>query len=403
MSPHYSRAEILLAQSRPADAEREVRLALSAGPNDPLALALLARALVEQQRAREALEPARAAVAAAPGLAYTYHVLAHVHLSLDESKAALAASDSALALDPGDGDLIAQRASIHLARRDWRAALADAEDALCIQAENTFAANIRAVALRQLGRADEAARVGAGILSRAPEDAMSHCTQGWTLLHDGDAAGAQRHFREALRLDPEHEPARQGMLEALKARNPVYRVLLAYFLWMGRQSTSIQWAFMLMTLFGQRFARRLAEQNPALGVVIWPLLIGFYGFVYLCWTAAPMFNLVLLLDRFGRLTLSRAERRASAWFGLSLAPMVVTAVIWAAGGDSLPFLLTVVVSIGVAITVTREQKHSRWIMGGATAVLAAGGTLSLVSTHNGYLGLVLIVFLAMQFTAGLLR
>ena len=45
MSHHLSRAEILLAQSRPADAEREARMALGQAPGDPLALTLLARAL----------------------------------------------------------------------------------------------------------------------------------------------------------------------------------------------------------------------------------------------------------------------------------------------------------------------------------------------------------------------
>lgn len=403
MSHHLSRAELLLAQSRPADAEREARLALAQGPGDPLALSLLARSLVDQKKPREALEPARAAVTAAPDLAYVHHVLAHVHLALDDAKAALASSEAAVALDPDDGDLLAQRGAIHLARRDWRAALADAEDALRIQSENTFALNVRVVALRQLGRAEEAAAAGAGILARAPEDAMSHCTQGWTLLQRGDAAGAQSHFREALRLEPDHEPARQGMLEALKARNPIYRALLAYFLWMGRQSSAIQWTFFFVTLFGQRFARRLADQNPTLAMIIWPLLIAFYAFVYLSWTAGPMFNLLLRLDRFGRLALSRRERAASTWFGLSLLPMAATGALWATTGFWVPFVLAAVVSVGVAITVTREQTRSRWIMGGATAGLAACGVVAMTTVSPGLITVFFLGFLAMQFAAGFLR
>lgn len=404
MSHHLSRAELLLAQSRPADAEREVRMALGEAPGDPFALAVLARALVAQKKPREALDPARAAVAAAPDLAYVHHILAHVHLTLDDAKAALASANTAVSLDPDDGDLLAQRGSIHLARRDWRAALADAEDALRIQAENTFALNVRAVALRQLGRADEAAAAGAGILERAPEDALSHCTQGWTLLQRGDSRGALTHFREALRLEPDYESARQGMLEALKARNPVYRGMLAYFLWMGRQSSTIQWVFFFVTFFGQRFARRLADQDPTLGTIVWPLLIAFYVFVYLSWTSVPMFNLLLRVNRFGRLVLSRRERIASTWFGLSLLPIVAAAVLWARGDSNwFLFAVTAVLSVCVAITVTREQTRSRWIMGAATLGLAACAVGMFTSGNPGLFSVFAFGFLGMQLSVGFLK
>ena len=411
MSHHLSRAEILLAQSRPADAEREARMALGQAPGDPLALALLARALSGQNRESDALDPARAAVAAAPDSPYVHHVLAHVLLQLERPKEALAASEDALRLAPDDGDLLAQRAGIRLALRDWRAALEDSEAALRINAEDTFARNLRATALHQLGRADEAAEVGARTLEQAPEDAFSHSTQGWTQLHRGDPRRAQEHFREALRLRPDFEPARNGMLEALKARNPLYRAMLAYFLWMGRQSGRIQWAFLIVTYFGQRVIRNLASTNPTLGLVLWPLLVVFYVFVYLSWTAVPLFNLLLRLDRYGRHVLSRKERRDTNWFGASVLLVVAAGAWWASGkgeGSFFGVIVAAMLSVCVAATVVREKPLNRLILGGATAALAlcaAGGLFLIQSTEGGFALLMLFFlgFFVFQITANTIK
>ncbi len=412
MTPRLARAELLLEQSRPADAEREVGHALAQDPRDPFALALLARARVEQNRPADALEPAQAAVAAAPDLGYVHHILAHVLHQLDRHKPALAAVDQALLLDPADDGFHAQRASIRLSLRDWAGALADSEAALRLNAANTFAQNLRATALRQLGRAIEAAAVGARTLEQAPEDAYSHSTQGWTLLQGGEIVRAQEHFREALRLRPDFEPARHGMLEALKARNPLYRALLAYFLWMGRQSGRIQWAFLLVTFFGQRVVRNLATANPTLGLVLWPLLVLFYAFVYLTWTAVPMFNLLLRLDRFGRHVLSAQERRATNYYGASVLLIAATGAWWFASRSfdaRQGVIVAAMLSVCVAATVTRPGPRGRRILGIATAVLAllALGAFALAWAGQANGGAVLLLFflgfLAFQFSANVIR
>ena len=54
-------------------------------------------------------------------------------------------------------------------------------------------------------------------LGRNPENAHTNANQGWSLLHGGQPGKALEHFREALRLDPDLEFARAGMVEALKA------------------------------------------------------------------------------------------------------------------------------------------------------------------------------------------
>ena len=67
--------------------------------------------------------------------------------------------------------------------------------------------------------------------ARDPDDAFSHANQGWTLLEQGNRKKAMEHFRESLRLDPTNGWAQAGLVEAIKAGNPVYAVMLKYFLW----------------------------------------------------------------------------------------------------------------------------------------------------------------------------
>jgi Flp pilus assembly protein TadD len=386
MSVHLDRARLLLAQSRPADAERETMLALAQQPDDPHALAFLALSRIEQDKRIEALEAAREAVGIAPDQPFLHYVHAHVLRNVDRTDDAFRAVQEALRLDPADADSFALLSSIELARNRWPAALAAAEQALALNAEHVGAANLRAMALVRLGRKAEAMQSVDYALDRAPDNAFSHANQGWNCLHQNDPLKAQEHFREALRLDPNLDYAREGMLEALKARNPVYRVMLAYFLWLGRQSSRFQWAFIIGIFFGGRIARSLSESQPALNWIWWPLLGLFYGFVYLSWTAHPMFNLMLRFDRFGRHVLSADQRMGATWFGITFG-LALSSLVWWLATDSQIGLFSAVVcailSICVAATFNRTGRD-RAILGSCTAALAvvAMGAAFLTLSNN---------------------
>jgi len=235
------------------------------------------------------------------------------------------------------------------------------------------------MALVRLGRKDEAVHAVDQNLSRDPNDAFSHANQGWNALHRNDPRRAQEHFREALRLDSTMDYARQGLLEALKARNPVYRVMLAYFLWMGRMSGKIQWAFAIGVMFGNRIINTLSETHPQLAWFFVPLQVLFYAFIYLSWTAIPMFNFTLLFDRFGRHVLTRRERNAALIFGASFL-FVVAALAWWIAGGFIGSLVTVVAAYLSAFIASAVMSTGRraLILGLATGALALLGISSLV-------------------------
>ncbi len=387
MSAHLERAQLLLAQSRAGDAERESMLALAARPDDPQALALLALSRIEQDKRPEALEAAREAVGLAPDVSYLHYVHALVLHRMDREAEAFRAAQEALRLDPSDADNFSLLASIELARRAWPAALAAAENALALNPEHVGATNLRAMALVRLGRKEEAMATVDFALHRAPEDAFSHANQGWNCLHQNDPKRAQEHFREALRLQPDLEYAREGMLEALKARNPIYRVMLAYFLWLGRQSTRFQWGFIIGIYFGTKIVRGFAATQPGYNWLWWPLLGLFYAFVYLSWTSQPMFNLLLRFDRFGRHVLSADQRTATNWFG-AVFFLMVACLIWAvASGNIVGYVaggVLAALSICTAATFGKTGR-SRTILAGATvvlALLAVGSALLMINGRN---------------------
>jgi tetratricopeptide (TPR) repeat protein len=406
MSHRLDRAQLLLQQSRPADAERETLLALSEDPDSARGHAYLALSRIDLQKHTEALAAAQRAVALSPDDPFSHHILAVVLNRLDREKEARAAIEEAIRLDPDNEAHFAVLASVHLSLRDWTAALEAAEQGLSINPEDVQCANLRSMALVRLGRKEEAMQTVDYALERAPESAWSHANQGWNCLHRNDPKRAQDHFREALRLEPDFEYARQGMLEALKARNPVYRGMLAYFLWMGRQSAKLQWIFVLGTMFGIRAVRTLAEQQPQLGVFLWPVVILFYVFIYLSWVAGPMFNLLLRFDRFGRLVLSRDERHATNWFGLCVV-LTLGGLGWWATGNQFGMLGAIVgamLSVCVSITFNRRGKK-RAGFAIATAVMAAiglGGIAMMLSgNENGltWLTTFFFGFLGMQLAA----
>ena len=146
---------------------------------------------------------------------------------LDRHDAARSAVSESLRLDPENEECFALLSAIELSHGDWSAALVAAEQALALNPENVEATNFRAMALVRLGRKDEATQAVDFALHRAPENALSHANQGWNYLHRNEPRRAQEFFREALRLEPGMEYARQGMLEALRARTRVRSFLLS--------------------------------------------------------------------------------------------------------------------------------------------------------------------------------
>ena len=92
-------------------------------------------------------------------------------------------------------------------------------------------------------------------------------------------------YREALRLDPTNEMARWGLVETLKARNPLYAWLLRSMLFLGqlggRSSVLLYIGFFAI----QRVGRELVRRDPSLLPIFLPLVGAYLLFVWLTFAA----------------------------------------------------------------------------------------------------------------------
>jgi len=332
VSEHVARALLLFEQSRYDLAEEELKRALGEDPDDAVAHAMLGLCLAQRDALEEAQREADAAIGLAPDLPLAHRTKARVMHERNRLEEAAASAEEAVRLDPEDADHHALAGAIRASQERWADAVAAAERGLALDAEHVACTNLRALALVKLGRRKEAGATLDRALARDPENTLTHANRGWTLLDQGDSKKALEHFRESLRLDATNEWARAGIVEALKARNPVYALMLRYFLWMAKLRPGARWGIVIGGYLGYRFLYEVGERNPKAAPFVVPVLAAYIAFAVMTWISVPLFNLLLRLSRFGRLALSREQTVASNWTGACLLLTAGAGGCWALGG-----------------------------------------------------------------------
>lgn len=387
LNPHLQRAELLINQGRFDLAEEHARRAIGDQPDHALPYSYLALCLSRAEKHSEATEAARRAVGLAPDDAYGHRVLASVLHRRDDEAAAMVAIDEALRLAPDDSHAWALKGSIHLALRQWRDALSAAEHGLTFDAEHEDCVNVRAAALARLGRTAEAGQAIDATLARNPDSAHSHANMGWTLLHRREPRKAMEHFREALRLDPTMDHARSGIVEAMKARNFIYRWFLAYLLFMNRLSSQAQWGILVGGYIAYQIVRRISQSGHPLAPVAQVAAVLYLVFALGTVLAYPFFNLLLSISRFGRLALRRDQFIAAAALGIALLPPVVAAahtlVTGSKQSEDLAWIFGVLV-IPIAMCGQTRAGRDRMITVAVTGALTVAAAAHAANVLAGY-------------------
>jgi Flp pilus assembly protein TadD len=307
MSAHFQRAELLFEQDRFDQAVGELQIHLGQDPNDAYAHSLMAISLANLGKTKEALTHAQEAMSLAPDWPYSYVALAQAELARKRYEAAAAATEKAIECAPFIAAYHGLLATIRSLQRRWPDVLQSANQGLEHDPEDTTCLNMRALALRQLSDNAAAAETVRGTLARNPEDPFAHANEGWGLLEDGNARQALVHFREALRLQPDMEYARLGILEALKAQNDFYRLLLQYLLWMGKKSATTQWSLAAAICAAVWVGGALARQSPLLALMNWLLITAILINSCAMLFARPLANAFLLFHPLGRLAITRDQ------------------------------------------------------------------------------------------------
>lgn len=377
LPPQIMRGLQLKDLGRYADAESAFKEALAQEPNDAFALHQLAACQFHQaKREREALVTIDSAIAIEPNDA-DHHVLRSYILShLDRPKDGLLAARTALGLEPTHTGAFTAEAQVHLLTEQWPLAEASARQALALDADNSAAANQLAQALRLQNKLGENAAHLAGMLARDPENPFTHSNAGWAALQRGERREAETHFREALRLDPDFEPARDGLLTSFRARSPIYRTYLRYCFFMQRLSAKSRWAVILGLFLGVQYAKSVPG-----GFII----TAFYMlFVLWVWVAKPFGNFFLLFDSFARYALRPAEKREAVAVGGGLLAGLAILATGAALGAAPVVLLGlgfIAAAFPLSMTFTNGSRLGTWLFGTVAATTLLGALLQLLAGH----------------------
>lgn len=209
----YQRALAAIELRRWDVARRELTRSLAENPKDSRALSLLAACSFNLNEVNSAIEQSKAAIEYAPEWTHGYYVLSLCYTSTKRFKEAETAIEAALAVEPANPDYLMVFANLQFAKMNWERGLALLEQALAIDPTHASCLRLTAYGLRQLGRLADAEEIVKKGLSLHPEDARLYAEAGWTAIRT-DAAAAEEHFGEALRLNPKDKSFIQGMKEA---------------------------------------------------------------------------------------------------------------------------------------------------------------------------------------------
>lgn len=369
---YEDRIAFLLSTRKFELAEREIRAALAQQLENPQLHAFLALCMLGQRRPKEALEPARQALGLAPDFPLPYLLLSQAWYELEDMKQARQAIQQAIALDPLQADFYIHLAAIDFYERKWEQALQAVEKGLALNPEQVDGINIRARILLKLGRASESAASFEASLNKDPDNSYTHSNKGWALLEGGEYRAALSHFREALRLNPENESAREGLIEALKARYWIYRAYLRFAFAMNNMSQGLRWGLIIGAILVVRLLPVLA---PAYLVL-----------VFFSWFSDILFNTLLRFNPYGRYALNERERHYSNLFAACLLSGLLALGYGMGVGDG-RFEGLGIVLLGMLFPITgtfntgktRKRKHALLY----TYLLAALGAIFVIAEFAG--------------------
>ncbi len=381
LNPNLRRGLLLMEQNRFPDAAKEFQKALAQNPENPTTYALFAECLIQLDQGEKALEMAQQALNLDAGNPFHFSVLAKAFLIQEDYKSAREAIDKAIEIEPFDAHYYQLRGHIAFNQKDWEFALVNAEKSLEVDPENVNAINLRSLTLVRLNRRDEAAETADFALQKQPENPYAHANKGWAELNRGNHEEAQKHFREALRLAPMNDMARMGLKESIKAKNPIYRLILNYFLWMGRMSERNQWAFLIGLYVVYRGTLWARDTYPALSPVLTPLIIIYIIFAFSTWIAVPVSNLALRLHPLGKYALTSEEKLSSNLVGGLLLSCLMLLATYFATGDELAMVMAgwcglMALPMGVLFNV-RKGTNGRRILTLMAAAIGITGLLGI--------------------------
>ncbi|WP_100611301.1 tetratricopeptide repeat protein [Confluentibacter lentus] len=401
-----SKVEILIQQKKFAEAENILSSLLREDSNNTHFLSLLAEVNLQQDKFENANSIIENAIGLSPDTPHLFYVKSRIAIQQDKLNEAEKNINQAIELDPYDADYFALLAHIKLGRKQFEKALQTANRALEIDAENLLALNTRGTALNKLNRSEESFKTIEGALREDPNNAYTHANYGWGLLEKGNHQKALEHFKESLSNDPTFEYAQSGMLEAIKATNPIYRVFIKYSFFINNLTAKYQWGVIIGFYIGFKILRTFAKNNEALQPYLTPLIVTLALFAFSTWIIAPISNLFLRFNKYGQLLLDKKEKMSSNFVAVSLGLFFIELLLYFVLSDEKMLIIAVygfamMLPLGAMFSPSKN-KYGLLIYTTALAVvglLAIGLTFSIGEMFNLMTVIFIFGFVAFQWVA----
>lgn len=313
-----NRAIILIEQRKYVEAEKVLQDLFSSDPNDLQTITLLSEVKLQLDKVEDADTLINTAIGLYPDLSHLFYIKAKVAIAKEKYNEAETHIEKAIELDANEADYFALWASIKLSRKQYEKALTLANQSLELDAENILGLNTRSTALLKLNNKEDSFKTIEGALKEDPTNAYTHANYGWGLLEKGEHKKALEHFREALKNNPHFDYAQAGMVEALKAKSPFYRLFLKYSFWINNLTQKYQWGVIIGFYILFRIIKSMAKNNEFLQPYLNPLLILLALLAFSTWVIMPLSNLTFRLNQYGKYLLSKKEIMSSNFVAVSL-------------------------------------------------------------------------------------
>jgi Tfp pilus assembly protein PilF len=387
MSQSFTRALMFVKQGRYREAEPFLRQAIQSDPEDPQVFFFLATCLMHDPKDRgEALDMIDHALRLCPNRAYYHAQRANILVLLARAKEASREVNEARRLAPDSPDSYVAESFVNIVLGKPQEAERAARQALVLDPENEAAGDSLSDALRLQGKLEESEAQLRSLLAKNPENPWAHSSAGILALQKGDQRAAESFFLAALRLDAEHQEARNGLLHAFRARSPFYRAYLKYSFMMERLNRVGRGLVVIGLLVLFEAAWMLSAGSfEFLGTFV----VGLYLlFVLWVWVARAVGNLFLLADPFARHALRSAEIREAFVVGGGVVvglSALGAGLIFKMSGPIFFGLTLLCAAFPMSLVFTNRSKLGRRLFGTAGTAIYLGGFVSvaLLFTSQG--------------------
>jgi tetratricopeptide (TPR) repeat protein len=381
---HFEEAKLWLERKRPEKAVDKFREALAFEPDNDEIHAHYALCLLWLDKFTEALSEADIAIGLDPEWSFPHYVRANIYMAMKKAKLAEQAIRPAIELDPENATYRGTLAETLNARKEWREAIEAAEAGLELDPEDGTCLSARAFAYIQSGKSAEADLTLETALRHDPDDADLHSMMGWAQLQKSQSTEAIKHYREALKLNPQSQMARSGLVEALKARNFLYRMVLSWFLLLTRLKPQWIFAILIATIFARRILLNAAEAMPALAPLFMTVFWLMVSFILLTWIAVPLFNLVLRFDSLGKHALTSKDIRQTNWLIGSILAVIAFTILWLLKIPAMEhgILISAAMIIPLMTALNANSQRTKLILWGYTAALVLVGAIYLYLQYD---------------------